>query len=320
MQPAFSSLAEQCQSAYSSSCCFSPSSLHLPSSFAQDPAAFFQCFDFGPPPPATISHPLPFFPCSSLLLPQMLSSLGCFCPYLPCLLLVPPSLTSWIASLSFSLFNLSPLSGSSAFQWMYVLILFIAYKRLPPNPEHKSSHIFFPPPCISLLLTLQADRKPVCQRIPESSWSSFPLTRPLPHTQLMLLVLDLEWPLHQLQLCPEPPFSCQVLPTWRPCFPPRYIILSVCLSCLCPPFPFGLPSISISHQLGHSGLYTALDLSSSSTLYLQVISTTNINLTAEQLKDPELCSGQSLKVRLISPKTKGQSAGVCKNHADSFHS
>lgn len=69
-----------------------------------------------------------------------------------------------------------------------------------------------------------------------------------------------------------------------------------------------------------SGLYTALDLSSSSTLYLQVISTTNINLTAEQLKDLELCSGQSLKVRLISPKTKGQSAGVCKSHADSLHS
>lgn len=268
-----------------------------------------------PSPSPPISHPLPFFPCNSLLLPQMLS---CFCPYLPSLLLVPPSLASWIASLSFSLFNLSPLSGSSAFQWMYVLILFIAYKRLPPNRDHKSSHILFQPPRTSLLLTLRADRKPVCQRIPESSWGSFPLARPLPHTQLMLLVMDLERPLHQLRFCPEPPFSCKVLPTWRPCFSLRYVILSV----------MALPSLPLQSPLHQHvpparpqhGLYTALDLSSSSTLYLQVISTTNINLTAEQFKDPELCSGQSLKVRLISPKTKGQSAGVCKSHADSLHS
>lgn len=130
-QPNFSSLAKQFPFARASAAASPPP--FRPSSFAQDPAAFFQCFNLGPLLPTTVSHPLLLMPCNSVLLTflchWLLALSDVFVPTTPaCSWFLPLSAPE--LPLSHFLSNLSPSTGFSAFQWMHLLILFIAHKCL----------------------------------------------------------------------------------------------------------------------------------------------------------------------------------------------
>ena len=70
---------------------------------------------------------------------------------------------------------------------MHLLILFIAYKHLPPAPTTT-----LPPFSFHHHVHPLSSRCREGQRSPESSCSSCSLTWPLPHAQLTLLLLDLK--------------------------------------------------------------------------------------------------------------------------------